>query len=189
MPNHILLVYTVYIDRKQNKLFELYPLPNSSTQNNTTLHRTHHGSISCGFIEPTHLSSNITPDLDSGTIWLVALFNDQGLGGLRIDLQPDGTMTFRIDIHEQDIADLSFPYDSMFAVTSRTRARGIARTASSPEKPMCAMYSICLSNGDLMIKSHLVWIPQLLPISYTFDGLYGLLCSAVDDQINILEFA
>lgn len=173
------------------KFLELFPLPHpSAKQVDTTLHRTHHGIIPCGFIEPTHLSSNFTPDPDAGTMWLIVLFHDKGMGSFKLNFEPDGTMTFCGNIHQRVSAEaLYFPYDSMFTVISGSRARGVAWTASSSQRPMLAMYSVRPSDENLVVQAQCESIPQLTAVdAYAFDGLHGLLCTAVGDQITILEF-
>ncbi|KIK67525.1 hypothetical protein GYMLUDRAFT_69708 [Collybiopsis luxurians FD-317 M1] len=152
--------------------------------------------MSWAFNEATCISYDIAADHSTGYFWLAALFNEQGVRALRVALNPDKSMTFYLSNSQQRHADqytaevLSHPYDSILTVTSGSRARGVARTASLPGRPMLALYNLYLPpHGNLAVEADCVWVPQLLLAdSYTFDGLNGLLCTAAGDQVDILEF-
>ncbi|KAF5393487.1 hypothetical protein D9757_000499 [Collybiopsis confluens] len=200
MANHVVLVYSLYaVNLREQRLFDLYALPDHSQAQytDTVLHRTHTGMLSWVFNETTCISSDIDADHNTGFIWLSALFVEQGLRALRITLNFDGSMLFHFSNNLRRHADrhttevLSHPYDSILTVIPGSRARGVARTASLPGRPMLALYNIHVpQNGDLTVDAECIWLPQLLLAdAYTFDGLNGLLCTAAGDQVDILEFA
>ncbi|KIK67526.1 hypothetical protein GYMLUDRAFT_876092 [Collybiopsis luxurians FD-317 M1] len=198
MADHVLLVYSQYtMDFREDKFLDLYPLPGlGMAEEDTILQRTHTGITSWSFNEVTCISSDIDTDCNTGTIWLTAIFNDRGLRAMCITLNADRNMTFHLAEDQCQYPDqyishvLSYPYDSVLTVVPGSRARGVARTASLPGRPMLALYNLYREpNGNMAIDASCIWVPQLpLADSYTFDGFSGLLCIAASNQVDVLEF-
>ncbi|KIK69357.1 hypothetical protein GYMLUDRAFT_35432 [Collybiopsis luxurians FD-317 M1] len=126
LPRHVLMYDDQYLGETPIALFTL---PDHATAPvDLPIRQTHSGILRKIFRErPTYISSDISEQGDTESIWLVALFEDgssKGIRPLRITLEAGAKMTFYLPNAPKCDPSIAYPTFTEYQVLPGLRARG-----------------------------------------------------------------